>query len=142
MASIYDLVKGHEIHAVGEQAVILEVARHMVAANIGAVAVLRDGELVGIFTERDLLKRVVAAGRDPAATRVGEVMTVNLLAVAPHESIDNCMMLMKQNGVRHLPICEGRKLKGMVSLRDLLLHDVEEKDGEVKFMRAYITAGS
>jgi signal-transduction protein with cAMP-binding, CBS, and nucleotidyltransferase domain len=142
MAAIYDLVKGNQIHAVGEQAVVLEVARHMVAANIGAVAVLRDSELVGIFTERDLLKRVVAEGRDPALTRVGEVMTVNVLAVAPNQSIDDCMLLMKQNSVRHLPICDGRTLKGMVSLRDLLLHDVEQKDGEVKFMRAYITACS
>jgi signal-transduction protein with cAMP-binding, CBS, and nucleotidyltransferase domain len=142
MAVIFDLVKGHEIYAVTEDAVVLDVARKMVAVNIGAVPVLRDNELVGIFTERDLMKRVVAEGRNPAGTCVGEVMTVNLLAVEPCESIDKCMVLMKQHAVRHLPICEGRKLKGVVSLRDILLHDVEEKDGEVKFMRAYIQTGS
>jgi CBS domain-containing protein len=142
MAVIFDLVKGHETHAVTEEAIVLEVARKMVAVNIGAVPVLRGGELLGIFTERDLMRRVVAEGRDPATTRVGDVMTVNLLAVSPDESIDNCMVLMKQHSVRHLPICEGRRLKGMVSLRDILLHDVEEKDGEVKFMRAYIQANS
>jgi CBS domain-containing protein len=142
MAEIFDLVKGHETHSVSEEEIVLDAVRMMVAANIGAVPVLRNGELVGIFTERDLMKRVVAEGRDPATTRVGAVMTVNLLAVSPDESIENCMVLMKQHSVRHLPICEGRKLKGMVSLRDVLLHDVEEKDGEVKFMRAYIQTGS
>jgi CBS domain-containing protein len=110
----------------------------MVARNIGAVPVVRDGVLVGIFSERDLMRRVVAECRDPRNTRLEEVMTEHPLTVSPAETVENCMILMRQHGFRHLPICDGKQLVGMVSLRDLLLHDLTEKDHEVRMMRAYI----
>ena len=138
MSKIYDLIKDNETHTITADQSVLEAAREMVASNIGAVPVLRDGELVGIFSERDIMKRVVAAGRDPARTRVSEVMTADPLTVDMREGIEHCMMLMKQHGFRHLPICDGKKLKGMVSLRDILLRDLTEKDEEVRMMRAYI----
>jgi CBS domain-containing protein len=114
----------------------------MAERNIGAVAVLRNDELVGIFSERDLMKRVVAAGRDLVRTTVADVMTADPLVVSPQERITDCMRLMKEHSFRHLPICDGRKLKGLLSLRDLLLHDLVEKDGELETMRAYISAAS
>jgi len=138
MAKIYDLVKDNETHTIAAEQTVLEAARQMVAHNIGAIAVLREGELVGIFSERDIMKRVVAEGRDPARTRVSEVMTTNPLTVDMRESIEHCMVLMKQHSFRHLPICDGKKLKGIVSLRDILLRDLTEKDEEVRFMRNYI----
>jgi CBS domain-containing protein len=109
-----------------------------VANNVGAVPVLRDGELVGIFSERDIMTRVVAEGRDPARTRVSEVMTAHPLTVDFRDSIEHCMVLMREHGFRHLPICDGKKLKGIVSLRDILLRNLTEKDEEVQMMRAYI----
>jgi CBS domain-containing protein len=112
----------------------------MVERNIGAVPVLRDGQLEGIFSERDLMKRVVAEGRDTKTTRVEDVMTSDPLVVCPEESVDSCMVLMRNHGFRHLPICDGKKLRGLVSLRDLLLRDLSEKDDEVRMMRAYIHA--
>jgi CBS domain-containing protein len=102
--------------------------------------VLRDGLLVGIFSERDLMKRVVVEGRDPRATRVDAVMTEDPLTVRPDESLETCMLLMRRHGFRHLPVCDGKELKGIVSLRDILLHDLNEKDHEVRMMRAYIQA--
>jgi CBS domain-containing protein len=102
--------------------------------------VLRDGVVVGIFSERDLMKRVVAEGRDPRYTRIEEVMTEDPLTVSPLETIENCMILMRRHGFRHLPICEGKRLLAVVSLRDILLHDLTEKDHEVRMMRAYIQA--
>jgi CBS domain-containing protein len=138
MAKIYDLIKDNETHTITADQSVLEAAREMVASNIGAVPVLRDGELVGIFSERDIMKRVVAAGRDPARTRVSEVMTADPLTVDIREGIEHCMVLMKQHGFRHLPVCDGKKLKGIVSLRDILLRDLTEKDEEVRMMRAYI----
>jgi CBS domain-containing protein len=119
---------------------VLELAQAMVDRNIGAVPVLRDGELVGIFSERDLMRRVVAEGLDPASTRVGEVMTEDPLTVGPNEEVETCMVLMRRHGFRHLPICEGKLLKGLVSLRDILLHDLNEKDHDIRMMRAYIQA--
>lgn len=85
-----------------------------------------------------MTNRVVAEQRDPSRTLVAEVMTAAPLCVSPGESLEQCMLLMKQHGFRHLPICEGTRILGLVSLRDLLLKEVEEKDGEVQAMRAYI----
>lgn len=138
MATIYDLVKGNVAHTITADQTVLEASRQMVANNIGAVPVLQEGELVGIFSERDIMKRVVAEGRDPARTRVAEVMTAHPLTVDIRDSIEHCMVLMKEHSFRHLPICDGKKLKGIVSLRDILLRDLTEKDEEVRMMRAYI----
>lgn len=142
MGSIYDLVRGNELFVATEEQNVTEVAQLMGHHNVGAVPVLRDGELVGVFSERDIMKRVVAAGLDPQRTRVGEVMSTDVHAVSPHETLQDCMVLMKRHGVRHLPIVEGDRLVGVVSLRDILLHEVTEMDGEVRAMRAYIQSGT
>jgi len=137
---IYDLINNQDTYRADGTQTVLEVAQAMVARNIGAVPVLRDGVLVGIFSERDLMKRVVAEGRDPRTTSLEEVMTEDPLTVDPAETVENCMLLMRRHGFRHLPICEGKQLLGVVSLRDVLLHDLTEKDYEVRMMRAYIQA--
>ena len=140
MPTIFDLVKDHEPTTAQVGQSVYEVACTMVERNIGAVPVLQDGQLAGIFSERDLMRRVVVEGRDPRATRVEEVMTADPLIVSPTSSMEECMVLMRNHGFRHLPICDGKKLKGLVSLRDLLLRDLSEKDDEVRMMRAYIHA--
>jgi len=138
--TIYDLISSQETHVAEAGQTVFEVAQAMVHLNIGAMPVQRDGELVGIFSERDLMKRVVVEGRDPRTTRVEQVMTEDPLTISPTETVENCMLLMRRHGFRHLPICEGKKLVAVVSLRDLLLHDLTEKDYEVRMMRAYIQA--
>ena len=137
---VFDLVNPQETYRADAQQSVLDVVQSMVDRNIGAVPVLADGLLVGIFSERDLMKRVVAEGRDPAKTRVAEVMTDDPLTIPPEESCETCMVLMRRHGFRHLPICQGQQLLGIVSLRDILLHDLNEKDHEVRMMRAYIQA--
>ncbi|MGA7079312.1 MAG: CBS domain-containing protein, partial [Terriglobales bacterium] len=117
---------------------VLDVARLMVEHNIGAVPVLQDGELVGIFSERDLMTRVVTGGKDPARTPVSQVMTEDPLTIAPNDALETCMTLMKRHSFRHLPVCAGREVKGVISLRDILLHNLDEKDDEVRMMRAYL----
>ena len=138
MACIHDLVKNQETYRADTRQTVLEVAHAMVERNIGAVPVLRDGCLVGVFSERDLMRRVVVAGLDPARTLVGEVMTEKPLTVEPSADLETCIFLMRRHGFRHLPICEGDELRGMVSMRDIILHDLSEKDDEVRMMRAYI----
>ena len=138
MHSINDLVKGRTTHDVREEQTVLDVARLMVEHNIGAVPVLRDGKLVGIFSERDLLKRIVAEGRDPKSILVGDVMTPDPLVVEPTETVEHCMVVMKQHNFRHLPVCDRGRMVGIVSLRDIMLHDLEEKDDEIVTMRQYI----
>jgi CBS domain-containing protein len=135
---ISDLVRNQVMVSAEVHQTVLEIASLMVRHNIGAVPVLKDGELVGIFSERDLMSRVVVAGKDPARTSVSQVMTEDPLTVAPNDSLETCMTLMKRHGFRHLPVCVGRELKGVISLRDILLHNLDEKDDEVRMMRAYL----
>jgi CBS domain-containing protein len=137
---ILSLIKDQETYRADAEQTVFEVSQAMVERNIGAVPVLRDGLLIGIFSERDLMKRVVVEGRDPGTTRLYEVMTEDPLTVSPDEAPGTCMQLMRRHGFRHLPVCEGKQLRGIVSLRDLLLHDLGEKDDEVRMMRAYIQA--
>jgi CBS domain-containing protein len=135
---ISDLLKNQVLIAADVHQTVLDVALLMVQHNIGAVPVLRDGQLVGIFSERDLMTRVVTGGKDPARTPVSQVMTEDPLTIAPNDALETCMTLMKRHGFRHLPVCAGRELKGVISLRDILLHNLDEKDDEVRMMRAYL----
>jgi CBS domain-containing protein len=137
---VYDLINTQDTYRADADQTVFDVAQAMVDRNIGAVPVLCEGLLVGIFSERDLMKRVVVEGRDSRTTRVDEVMTEDPLTVRPDESLENCMLLMRRHGFRHLPVCEGKQLRGIISLRDILLHDLNEKDHEVRMMRAYIQA--
>ena len=135
---ICDLIKNQETYQAELGYTVLETVRAMVERNIGAVPVMHGGELVGIFSERDLMRRVVAEGRDPRSTCIAEVMTDDPLVVGTGEDLETCMTLMRRHGFRHLPVCHEGHLLGMVSLRDILLHDLNEKDDEVRMMRAYI----
>jgi CBS domain-containing protein len=135
---ICDLLENQITIFAEAQQTVLEVAKMMVEHNIGAVPVLEGGRLTGIFSERDLMTRIVVVGRDPARTAVSEVMTEDPLTIAPDDTLEICMTLMKRHGFRHLPVCAGDELKGVISLRDVLLHNLDEKDHEVRMMRAYL----
>jgi CBS domain-containing protein len=126
MSTLRDLLKDRRVYSVEGGRTVLEAARFMMEHNIGAVPVLRDGELVGIFSERDIMNRVVAAGRQPAHTAVSEVMTPNPRAVNLDETIEECLFIMEEFGFRHLPIVEGKQLKGLVSLRDVVMRHASE----------------
>ena len=128
MALIYDLVKDRRTYSIDADATVLEAARFMMEHNIGALPVLRNGELVGIFSERDIMNRVVAIGRMPGTTKVSEVMTANPKSVNVNETVENSLFLMREFGFRHLPITDGKQLKGLVSLRDVLLRYVKEAE--------------
>ena len=127
MSTVYDLVKDRRVYSIDADKTVLEAARFMMEHSIGALPVLRNGELVGIVSERDVMNRVVAVGRMPGTTMVSEVMTANPRAIDVGESVEECLFLMKEFGFRHLPIVSGKELKGLVSLRDLLLKTTSEK---------------
>jgi CBS domain-containing protein len=138
MPCIKDLVAKQATYCADVEQTVLDVACAMVERNIGAVPVLEAGRLVGIFSERDLMRRVVVEGRDPRQTRLRDVMTSDPLTVAPQEDTEQCRLLMHRHGFRHLPVCADTQLVGMISLRDILLRDLDERDEEVRMMRAYI----
>ena len=128
MSHIYDLVKDRKVCSIQADATVLEAARYMLEQRIGALPVLRGAELVGIFSERDIMNRVVAVGRTPAYTAVSEVMTPNPRAVNLDETIEECLFIMEEFGFRHLPIVEGKELKGLVSLRDVVMRRAADVD--------------
>jgi CBS domain-containing protein len=138
MASIRDLISNRTIHYVQRGQTVFEAASYMVDRNVGAVPVLDSTTLVGIFSERDIMRRVVTEGRDPLTTRIADVMSTDLRTVEPGATSEEAMCLMQTHGVRHLPVCEGRTLVGFLSLRDLLRCHLDEKSGEADMMRAYI----
>jgi CBS domain-containing protein len=130
MALVYDLVKDRKIYSVEADSTVLEAARFMKEHAFGALPVLRDGDLVGILSERDIMNRVVASGRTPGMTRVSEVMTPKPKTVSADETIEECLFLMREFGFRHLLIADGKELKGVVSLRDILLKYLSQKEAE------------
>jgi len=132
MGLVYEIVKDRRVYSIDANSTVLEAARFMMEHRIGALPVLRDGEIVGIFSERDVMNRVVALGRSPGTTKISEVMTANPKAVSVDETIDNCLFLMREFGFRHLPITDGKQLKGLVSLRDILLGYVSQKEAEAR----------
>ena len=140
MATLHDLLalKGHEVLAVRPADTVLQVANLMNERNIGGVVVLDGDTLAGIFTERDVLRRVVAAGLDPATTRVDAVMTAPVLTCPPDLTIDECASVMTTRGVRHLPVQEAGRLTGIVTIRDLLAHQVSEQQATLEQMNQYL----
>jgi CBS domain-containing protein len=126
MATLRDIVKDRKVYSIDAGRTVLEAARFMMEHNIGALPVLRGGELAGIFSERDVMNRVVAVGRTPGHTAVSEVMTANPRTVNVDESVEECLFIMHEFGFRHLCIVEGKDLRGLVSLRDILMHQAGE----------------
>lgn len=139
MSTVRDLLarKGPAI-AVSPTATVLEAARIMGDNGFGAVLVIEDDTLIGIFTERDTLRRVVAAGVDPAATPVAEVMTTALFTCVPETSVDECGAIMSRHRIRHLPVVDDQGLQGLVSIGDVLAHRVREQEDTIRFLNDYM----
>jgi CBS domain-containing protein len=117
---------------------VLDVLRRMALAKVGAVTILADEQLVGVFSERDLMTRVVVAGLDPAATPVDAVMTRDVMTADLHETRDECLEKMQRRGCRHLPVMAGGRVIAMLSMRDLLRDEIEEQTEEIRHLRAYV----
>jgi CBS domain-containing protein len=114
------------------------VAATMADRLVGAILIVEDEKVVGIFSERDLMTRVVVSGRDAKATRVGDVMTRDVITATPDESVDECLEKMQRAGCRHLPVLADGRLIAMVSMRDLLRDEIEEQETEIRSLRAYL----
>jgi len=128
MSTLRDLVKDRKVYSINADRTVLEAARFMMEHNVGALPVMRNGELTGIISERDIMNRVVALGRTPGHTAVAEVMTPKPRAVGLDESIEECLFIMHEFGFRHLPIVDGKEIKGLLSLRDVLMYQAAEME--------------
>ena len=137
--TVGDLVRGRETYFVQSGATVLDAVRYMTQREIGAVVVLDpNNRVAGIFTERDLMKRVVLPAKDATATTVSDVMTRSLVLCEASESEEACHRRMINHRIRHLPVVEEGRLIGLVSLRDLLQVNLSRKEEELNLINAYI----
>jgi CBS domain-containing protein len=137
MVLVKDVID-RELYFVAPSQSVAEVATKMVALNIGAICVLDEARLLGVFSERDLLTRVVMGRLDPDSTPVRAVMTRNVATVSEAVSIDMAMDSMRVHQCRHLPVLRGDAVVGFLSMRDLMHHELNRKTEELLRMRAYI----
>jgi CBS domain-containing protein len=130
--------KRHSVVSVSPSATVLEALKVMAEKEIGAVVVLEDGHLVGIFSERDYARKVVLQGKASKDTPVREIMTDKVVCVRPEQSIDDCMGLMTDKRIRHLPVLDHKKVIGVISIGDVVKEMLSEKEFVIKQLESYI----
>jgi CBS domain-containing protein len=134
--------KGSEVLTIDAEATVFEAIKRMVDANVGALLVTDGGRVVGIVTERDYLRRVTLEGRTEKETLVREIMTSPPVYVTPETSVEECMAVMTERRIRHLPVfAGGRDLVGVVSIGDLVKFKSKEQDFQIRFLTEYIESG-
>jgi CBS domain-containing protein len=133
--------KGRDLLRIDAEATVYEAVRRMVEANVGSLLVTEDGEITGIVTERDYLRRVTLEGRTDEETAVREIMSSPLIVVAPETSIDECMALMTDRRIRHLPVVDEGEVIGVVSIGDLVKFKSKQQSFEIQYLTDYITTG-
>ncbi len=138
MRTLGELVRNQEMRYVNRGQTILEVVNYMSEHKIGAVPILDENRLVGIFSERDLMVRCVAGRLDLEKTKIDDVMTKRVIIMEATDSYEECLQIMNQERVRHIPVREGDKLIGVVSMRDIMQADVEEKEQKIEILHSYI----
>lgn len=131
--------KGHQVWSVNVGATVLDAVRLMAEKNIGAVLVMDGDRVVGIFSERDFVRRVGAEGRDPATTPIEEVMTSKVLSIAPNATVEECLAVMTEKRLRHLPVVEAGRLVGVISIGDAVKAALEHRDFTIQQLVNYIT---
>jgi CBS domain-containing protein len=132
-------VKGSMVHTTDPSASVFAAVQYMNHHKLGALIVMEDGQVKGIFTERDVLRRVLGDQREPKATTVGEVMTRDVICVEPDTDIDEVSSIMQQKRIRHLPVCaDGGRLRGMISIRDVNAFHVSNQEMHIHFLNDYI----
>ena len=134
--------KGSTVWHVPPEATVFEAIKLMAEKNIGALPVLSHERLVGIFTERDYTRKIALMGKTSRETRVAEVLSGKVICVSPHDSVEECMRLMTDRRVRHLPVIEGGKIVGIISIGDLVNWIISAQNSAIEQMEQYIAGGA
>jgi len=133
--------KSPVVWSVPPSATVFDAIKLMAAQNIGALPVMAEGALVGIFTERDYTRKVALHGKSSKDTQVWEICTSEVTAVTPEDSVSDCMRLMSERRVRHLPVLQGTELVGIISIGDLVNWTISSQEAAIEQMEQYIAGG-
>lgn len=134
-------VRGSEVWTIGPEATVFEASEIMGRYRVGALPVVKDGRLIGICSERDFARKVILEGRPSKTTTVADIMTRQVIYVTLDQTVDECMALMTHKYVRHLPVMEGEKLVGIISIGDVVRAVIREKQFLIEQLERYITSG-
>lgn len=145
MATVRDMIrkkeKGTEVITIAPEATVLDALKRMAQYNIGALLVMSGGDVVGIVSERDCIRKVELMGRNVNNTRINEIMTGDLITVDCAQPLEECMSLMIDKNIRHLPVYDGGELVGLLSVRDVLKEVIEVQQMMLSQLERYITGG-
>ena len=142
MLTVRQLLKNkaaNNIFSIGSQSTVLEALELMAARNIGAVLVMEGDRLVGIFSERDYTRKVALQGKNSRGTSIAEIMTREVVSVPPTAGTRICMALMSTKKIRHLPVMDGDKVLGMISIRDIMDDIIADHEQTISQLQTYIT---
>ena len=134
--------KGKEIWSISPHATVYEALQMLADKDVGALLVVDEWKLVGIFSERDYARKVILKGKSSKETSVGELMTKEVLYVSPTDTIGNCMALMSAKRVRHLPVLENERLLGIVTIGDVVSQIISEQQYAIEALEKYIYGGA
>ena len=130
--------KGNVVWSIGPDNTVFEALQMMAAKNVGALLVMVGEKPIGIFSERDYARKVILAGRSSLNTRVKEIMTERLYAVHPDQTLDECMALMTEYRTRHLPVMDGSRLVGLISIGDIVRQIISDQHHEIEQLENYV----
>ncbi len=133
--------KGSVVWSISPEATVFEAIKLMADKNIGALLVVSGDKLLGVFSERDYTRKIALHGKTSKETRVLEVLSSKVISVTPNDSIEECMRLMTEHRVRHLPVLEDKKIVGIVSIGDLVNWIISSQNAEIAQMKQYISGG-
>jgi CBS domain-containing protein len=133
--------KGSEVYSISPESTVYEALEAMAQHNTGALLVMSGEEMAGILSERDCVRKVELAGRDVRKTRVADIMTSDVITVKCDQPLEECMSLMLEKGIRHLPVYDDQELMGFVSVRDVLREMIEMQQIMLHELERYITGG-
>jgi CBS domain-containing protein len=140
MPTVRDVLaaKGSVVHSIAPQATVLEATQKMNAHKLGALLVVHQGTVVGIFTERDVLRRVVAEQKNPSTCTVSEVMTHDVICVQSDSDLDEVSAIMKARRIRHVPVVDRDGVHGMISIGDVNAAYASNQEAQITFLNEYI----
>jgi CBS domain-containing protein len=133
--------KGTALWSIAPEATVFEAITLMADKNIGSLLVMSGDRLAGMFTERDYTRKIALQGKTSKATKVGEILSSKVISVTPDHTVEECMRLMTENRVRHLPVLENGKVSGLVSIGDLVNWTISAQDAAIAQMEQYIAGG-